>query len=383
VGLAFNLIVWLIDGTEMALVWFNGYILEYLLSMDNVFFFHVVFTAYATPPSQTYKGLFLGIVGAVLLRLLFYVIGAEFFRLAFAVQVLFGFILVYSGYKTATTDEEDEDPRNNRCVIWLTYLLPLVDFYTEEGSFFTWDAAENTRELDAMQDSKNQSSDISNDLQGGVPGLRDKDRGDNDDGLGRRSAKGHGFNDEDFDDDEEAQGEVMAVDSGSKKRKLRGTMLLLVAVVLQVVDVIFAVDSVTAKIAEYDNVFINFSSSAFAMLCLRSMYFCIREMVKFFRFLKYGVAFILVLIGAKLIVAHWFDVPSSYSLATICAIFLLSLSLSALCPEADDAHAEEDIVKDGETVIGNVVACHPSPEASEDGTEAEKRRLSDLDDDNR
>merc|ERR1719262_1981265 len=74
VGLIFNAAVFMGYGDFAAIVWFNGYILEYLLSVDNVFFFHVVFTAYATPSSQKYKALFLGILGAVVLRLLFYIV---------------------------------------------------------------------------------------------------------------------------------------------------------------------------------------------------------------------------------------------------------------------------------------------------------------------
>lgn len=59
-GLAFNAGVWAALGAETAMAWLDGYILEYLLSMDNVFFFHVVFKSYATPDDQIYQGLFLG-----------------------------------------------------------------------------------------------------------------------------------------------------------------------------------------------------------------------------------------------------------------------------------------------------------------------------------
>ena len=55
IGLVFNLTVAVLYGSKVAIIWFNGYILEYMLSIDNVFFFHVVFRAYNTPPTQTYK----------------------------------------------------------------------------------------------------------------------------------------------------------------------------------------------------------------------------------------------------------------------------------------------------------------------------------------
>merc|ERR1719453_2229451 len=108
--------------------------------------------------------------------------------------------------------------------------------------------------------------------------------------------------------------------AAGRETRLRGTMLLLVVVVLQVVDLLFAVDSVTAKISEYDNTFLNFSSSAFAMLCLRSMYFVLTRLLKYFRFLQYGVASILALIGVKLMVSKWVEIESFYSLVTICGI---------------------------------------------------------------
>jgi len=286
VGLAFNIAMWAAYGEHVAMIWFDGYILEYLLSMDNVFFFHVVFTAYATPPAQTYKGLFFGILGAVVLRLLFYIVGAQFFRSAFVVQFICGLVLIYSGYKTATSDDDDEDPRENRCVKLITKCLPLTDTYAEDGSLLTW----------APESAPSAAPDV----------------------VGAAT---------------EAAAPAAAPEG---PLKLRGTMLLLVVVVLQVIDVIFAVDSVTAKIAEHDSTFINFSSSAFAMLCLRSLYFILTKLLAYFRFLNYGVAAILVLIGVKLIVSHWMEIPSVYSLVGISVIFAVSIIVSIVLPAPED-----------------------------------------------
>lgn len=72
-------------------------------------------------PAEVYKALFLGILGAVVLRLAFYWVGSEFFRLAWVVQLIFGVALVWSGYQTATSgDEEDEDPRQSLSVRLIT-----------------------------------------------------------------------------------------------------------------------------------------------------------------------------------------------------------------------------------------------------------------------
>lgn len=319
IGLGFNGIVLFLFDHEMAMVWFDGYILEYLLSVDNVFFFHVVFQAYATPSSQMYKALFLGILGAVVLRLVFYFIGGGVFRLAFAFQVVFGLVLIYSGYKTATTDDDDEDPREMKCVQIMTRMLPLTDSYDEKAALFVWGSGRASSVAQSsppaqvvgvvVEDGFDEATKLTDPTQ--APNLHT---------VGKS---------------------VVAARADNSICKLRGTMLLLVVLVLQVVDLIFAVDSVTAKIAEYDNVFLNFSSSAFAMLCLRSMYFVLTRLLKYFRFLKYGVALILVLIGVKLIVAHWIEVPSIYSLGTICSVFILSMVLSCICPAPDDDEQEE------------------------------------------
>ena len=154
IGLAYNLIILLLFDMDIAIVWFNGYILEYTLSVDNVFFFHVVFQAYSTPNEQTYRALFFGIVGAGVLRLLFYVVGSSFFRLAWVVQIVFGFILVWSAYKTAGTDDDDDDPRENRIVQMMTKCLPFSDRYDEDGRLFI---VEEEYELDALENSSDHS----------------------------------------------------------------------------------------------------------------------------------------------------------------------------------------------------------------------------------
>lgn len=311
VGIVFNAGVFFVYGQYVAEVWFNGYILEYLLSMDNVFFFHVVFDAYSTPQSQVYKALFLGISIAVVLRLLFYVVGSEFFRLAFIVQIFFGLVLVYSGFKTAWSDEDDDDPRENRCVQWITRCVPLSDQYDSTGALFMRAPVESSRGPGAP------ASVIG--IANGIDGAADETV---------------------------ELGMPPTTRASSKDTELRGTMLFLVVIVLGVIDVIFAVDSVTAKIAEYDSTFINFSSSAFAMLCLRSMYFVLTRLLKYFRLLKYGVALILCLIGVKLIISKWVVIDESYSLAAICGVFFISMVLSVVWPEADEYKEQADAQND-------------------------------------
>merc|ERR1712151_1369379 len=93
----------------------------------------------------------------------------------------------------------------------------------------------------------------------------------------------------------------------------KATLLFIVVITLGVVDLIFAVDSVAAKVAmvsQFDDridLALNFTSSAFTMLTLRSLYFLIASLVHIFRFLKYGVGLILILIGLRLMLSGFFS----------------------------------------------------------------------------
>lgn len=120
------------------------------------------------------------------------------------------------------------------------------------------------------------------------------------------------------------------------------TPLFLVLLVVEATDVIFAVDSIPAVIGilpadlphESKN-FIAFTSNIFAILGLRSMFFAISGFMQFFRFLKVGLAFILVFIGIKMIgaAAHWFHLPVPLSLAILMGVLAVSVAASVIFPE--------------------------------------------------
>merc|ERR1719436_853687 len=89
----------------------------------------------------------------------------------------------------------------------------------------------------------------------------------------------------------------------------KASLLLLVVIAVWVVDLVFAVDSVASKLASVSDVFLNCSSSAFAMLSLRSLYFVMESLTHTFETLKYGISAVLILIGLKLILAGWITLP--------------------------------------------------------------------------
>lgn len=120
------------------------------------------------------------------------------------------------------------------------------------------------------------------------------------------------------------------------------TPLFLVLLVVEATDVIFAVDSIPAVIGilpadlplESKN-FIAFTSNIFAILGLRSMFFAISGFMQFFRFLKIGLALILVFIGVKMIggAAGWFHLPVPLSLAILMGVLAVSVAASVIFPE--------------------------------------------------
>ncbi len=108
------------------------------------------------------------------------------------------------------------------------------------------------------------------------------------------------------------------------------TPLLLVLVLVEVTDLIFAVDSIPAIFGITRDPFIVFTSNIFAVLGLRSLFFLLASVVAQFHLLKYGLAVILTLVGAKMLAENWVHVPIGASLAGVVAILGLSIVASLI-----------------------------------------------------
>merc|ERR1719265_2229307 len=119
-----------------AYMWMSGYLLEWMLSFDNLFVFHLIFLVYATPDHLKHKPLYWGICGAIVFRLAFIFIGEYMMHAMFFAHLLFGAFLVYTGVNTAIADDDDEDPSQNPLVQFLSKHVPFVSAYDSEGSFF-------------------------------------------------------------------------------------------------------------------------------------------------------------------------------------------------------------------------------------------------------
>jgi tellurite resistance protein TerC len=219
----FNLLVWYQWGGKHAIDFLNGYLIEWSLSMDNVFVFAVIFSYFRVPLKYQYRVLFWGILGAIFMRLTFVLIGAALIERFKWMMVVFGVFLVYTGFKLMFKGDEEVHPENN-------ILMRL--------------------------------------------GKR----------LFRVSQEPHGDR-------------FFVIENG--KRCV--TPLFLVLLVVESTDVVFAVDSVPAIFAITKEPFIVFTSNIFAIMGLRALYFLLAGVMDMFRYLNYGLAAVLVYVGAKMI----------------------------------------------------------------------------------
>lgn len=118
--------------------------------------------------------------------------------------------------------------------------------------------------------------------------------------------------------------------------KLALTPLFIALLLIESADIVFAVDSIPAVLAITQDPFIVITSNIMAILGLRALYFVLAGMLNLFRFLKHGVAMILLFVAAKMLIADFYKIPVSVSLAVIFAILFLSVVISLLFRKKDD-----------------------------------------------
>ena len=243
-GLSFGVIVWMWLGAEKAVEYFSGYLIEESLSVDNVFVFSLVFTAFAIPGHLQYRVLFWGVIGALAMRLVMILIGAALIEQFEWILLVFGGFLVFTGVRMwlSTRKEGEPDPADN----------PIVKFARRRFPF--------TDRLD---------------------------------------------------------GQKFFTTVGAKRV---ATPLLLALVVIEISDLVFAVDSIPAVFAITTDPFIVYTSNAFAILGLRSLYFFLADLKDRFRYLTHGLSIVLVFVGIKLLASPWIHLPPWVSLVVIAVV---------------------------------------------------------------
>jgi len=119
--------------------------------------------------------------------------------------------------------------------------------------------------------------------------------------------------------------------------QLYATPLLVVLLVVETTDVLFAVDSIPAVLAITLNAFIVYTSNVFAILGLRSMYFALAGMMEVFHYLHYGLSVVLIFVGLKMIAAHYVEIPTVLALGVVVAVLGMSMLASVMFPRKNEA----------------------------------------------
>jgi tellurite resistance protein TerC len=112
--------------------------------------------------------------------------------------------------------------------------------------------------------------------------------------------------------------------------QLCATPLLLVLIVIETTDVIFAIDSIPAVLSITLNTFIVYTSNIFAILGLRSLFFALSSLMDIFEYLHYGIACVLAFVGAKMMLSHIYPIRTELSLAVIGGILAITIAASAI-----------------------------------------------------
>ncbi len=265
-ALAFNGVIYYTMGTQPALEFLTGYLIEKALSVDNIFVFVLLFGAFAVPLKYQHRVLFWGIIGAFAMRGAMIAAGSYLVEQFHFVMYIFGAILLFTGAKIAFQNHEAAiKTEDNKLLQWFRKLMPVTDQYHEDRFFVK------------------QSS-----LQSGG------------------------------------------------KLVWHATPLFLVLLLVEFTDLVFAVDSIPAIFAVTKDPFLVFASNVFAILGLRSLYFLLAGVVHRFHLLKYGLSFILVFVGTKMLIADFYKVPVLLSLGVIAVTITASVVLSLLFPRKEE-----------------------------------------------
>jgi tellurite resistance protein TerC len=124
-----------VRGEDDAVNWFTGYVLEWLLSVDNLFVFQRIFICMGTPESQRQTALLWGILGAIFFRLVLFMLSQQVLSSFWWMHYVFGLFLIYTGIQ-AMRHQEDELESDTPLFTFIQERLPYVDKYHPDGAFF-------------------------------------------------------------------------------------------------------------------------------------------------------------------------------------------------------------------------------------------------------
>lgn len=134
-ALLFNLGIYFWQGSEAALEFLTGYLIERSLSIDNIFVFLLIFSYFRVSPLYQHKVLFWGILGAMIMRVIFIIAGVALIQKFHWIIYLFGAFLILTGIKMALQKDKEIHPERNPVLRLFRGFMPVTDHY-EEGKFF-------------------------------------------------------------------------------------------------------------------------------------------------------------------------------------------------------------------------------------------------------
>lgn len=136
VALIFNVAVYFWEGPKAGLQFFTGYLIERSLSFDNIFVFILIFAFFKVPDKYQYKILFWGIIGALVFRGIFILLGAFLIAKFHWILYVFGAFLIYTGIKMWVAEDKNIEPEQNPVLKFIRKFIPLTKNYVN-GHFFT------------------------------------------------------------------------------------------------------------------------------------------------------------------------------------------------------------------------------------------------------
>jgi len=250
VGVGFGLVILAGYGTKAGGEWFSGWLIEYSLSIDNVFVWALILTYFKVPAKYQHRVLFWGVFGALVLRAGFIFAGVALVQRFEITLFIFGGFLLFTAGRLLVSGDEESDPTEGRFYRLIRRAVPTSDTLDGQRLF--------TR-------------------------------------------------------------------IGGKRL---ATPLFAVLLLVEATDVLFAVDSVPAVLAVSKEQLIVFTSNAFAIMGLRSLYFLLADMHARFSALQQGLAVILAFVGVKMIISRWYHIDTAVSLLVIALVLLASVVFS-------------------------------------------------------
>jgi tellurite resistance protein TerC len=227
------------NGWDAVVQFVTGYLLEWSLSVDNIFVIALIFAYLKIPTLYQYRVLFWGIVGAIVLRGMMIAAGTALLAQFDWMFYVFGAVLLVSALRMLRNDDEDRDFGSSFPARLVRRFIPVTE-KLDRARFFV-----------------------------------------------RRDGR------------------------------LYATPLFVALIMVELTDVVFAVDSIPAILAVTRDPFLVFTSNAFAILGLRSLYFAVAGLMSMFRYLRYSLVLILAFVGVKMLLVSKYHVPNMVSLGII------------------------------------------------------------------